>query len=71
VSARWQTAYVAMSAALGAPVDEAVGSLAAPIPVEAELLARELRSPARDVRVRSLARVLSEIALSVEAMVLS
>jgi hypothetical protein len=72
VSEGWQAAYVAVSAALGDRVDDALASLAAPLrdltPAGAAL-ARELQSPSRDARVRALARAVSEVALAVEAMV--
>jgi hypothetical protein len=58
----WQAAYVAVTVALGDPVDEDGLS-----PAAADL-ARTLRSGSREARVRALAAALSEIALAVEAM---
>ncbi len=74
VSHAWQSAYLAVSVALGDSLDDALSSL----PSRGELLAAEgaalaaaLRSPSRDARVRTLARAVSEVALAVEATVLS
>lgn len=69
----WQSAYLAVSVALGDSVDDALSSLPPGelLAAESAALAAALRSPSRDARVRTLARAVSEVALAVEAMVLS
>lgn len=65
-AASWETAFVAMAALLGEPLDataSALGSSAA----KAESLVAALRSPSREVRARALARGLSEAIVAVEA----
>jgi hypothetical protein len=70
----WQTAYLAVTVALGDTVDDALSSLSAGeagLSRRGAALAGSLRSGSREARVRSLAQALSEVALGVEAMVAS
>jgi hypothetical protein len=71
VSECWQSAYVAVTVAVGDSVDEAVASLREPLSVEAHETVHGLRSDHREGRVRALARAISEVALAVDSMGLS
>ena len=73
MSEGWQTAFVAVSVAMGEPVDDALASLgpSTTLSPRAEALVSGLRSSSRADRARSLAQALSEVALEVEAMGLS
>ena len=77
MSEAWQTAFVAVTAAIGDPVDEG-SSRRSPsgrprrtsLPGTAALV-RGLRSSSREERARVLAAALSEVALAVDGMALS
>jgi hypothetical protein len=71
VSQDWQTAYMAVSVALGDSVDDALASLAEPLSAECVAIAGELRSPSRAARVRALARAVTEVARAVDALELA
>jgi hypothetical protein len=74
VSEAWQTAFVAVTVAIGDPVDEALASLGTAetdLSPRAAALVRGLRSSSREERARVLATALSEVALAVDGMALS
>jgi hypothetical protein len=60
-------AFIAMSVALGATIDEALASLDAGAFARAQDAASSLAHPAREVRVKALAAGLARIALAIEA----
>jgi len=71
MSTGWETAFVAVSVIVGEPVDAvaralgpAAGDAGAPV---SELL-RKLAGASREARARALARVVSEVALAVDAV---
>jgi hypothetical protein len=69
MSSKWQVAFLAMSAALGEPIDEAASALGDAGAIEAEQLARTLRGGGSSrARAAAIARVLAAIARDVEAM---
>jgi hypothetical protein len=68
VSEGWHSAYLAVSVALGDPVDDALASLGAPLDAGGATLADALRSPSREVRVRALARAAAGVAMAVDAL---
>ena len=67
----WQSAYIAVTVAVGGNVEDAVASLREPLSVEARRTLDGLRSDSRDGRVRALARAISEVAHAVNSMGLS
>jgi hypothetical protein len=77
VSDGWDAAYFAVTVALGDTIDDAQRSLgaaqgeAAPASSRAGAFVEAMRNGTREARVRALAHALSEVALGVEAMVLS
>jgi hypothetical protein len=62
----WEAAFVAMSVALGASVDEAFASLDPAAAARAEGFARALAHPAREARAKALAAGLARIAVAIE-----
>jgi hypothetical protein len=66
VSASWETGFVAVSAAIGEPPDLTLAALGDRAEYAVEVL-RGLESPSREGRARAVARVLSELALELEA----
>jgi len=67
----WGPAYLAVSAALGEPLEGAVASLGDEGAAQAAGLLKAMRSPSRDVRARALAQALEPLAVAVDAMSLS
>ena len=63
----WRTSYLAMSAVLGVPIEEAAGALACPLSAECLSLAQALRATEKRTRARTLAPVLAAIARAVES----
>ncbi len=62
----WENAFVAMSVALGASVEEACASLDDAGRARVEPLVRRLGHPTRDGRARALAIGLAPIAIAIE-----
>lgn len=62
----WESAFVAMSVALGASVDEACASLDDAALARVETLVERLRHDTREVRARALAAGLAHITLAIE-----
>jgi hypothetical protein len=67
MSARWEPAFVAVSVAIGEPVDAVLRAAGDAGMLHAGELVRALRAPSRESRARALARVLTEVALESEA----
>jgi hypothetical protein len=67
VSEGWESAYIAVSVALGDTVDAALSSLRNPLSAEARTTVQGLRSGSRERRIRALARAISEVALAVDS----
>jgi hypothetical protein len=66
VSTSWETGFVAVSAALGESPDLTLAALGDRAVYAVDVL-RGLESSAREGRARAVARVLSELALELEA----
>jgi hypothetical protein len=66
VSDGWEAAFVAMSVALGASVDQACASLGEEAAAKVAPYARTLVSPSREARAKALATGLARIALAIE-----
>ncbi|MGH7435976.1 MAG: hypothetical protein ACRENE_09905 [Polyangiaceae bacterium] len=71
MSEGWSTAYVAVSVALGEPLDVALGSISrgtgsGVLDPRCAGLVAALRSTSQEHRVQALARALAETALSVD-----
>jgi len=64
---RWESAYLATSAILGEPLEDAMASLSEEGAVRCAELLRRLRAPSRDERARVLATAISEVARAVDA----
>jgi hypothetical protein len=62
----WEAAFVAMSVALGASVDEAFASLDLVAASRAEAFKKALTNSAREVRAKALAAGLAHIAVAIE-----
>jgi hypothetical protein len=67
MGARWESAFVAISALLGEPLDCVLGELGDGA-VHADRLIRALRSSERNTRVRELAHGLSHVAMALRAL---
>jgi hypothetical protein len=76
MSATWDTSFVAVSVLVGEPVDSVARTLGASASAPAIELLRKLGEGAGDIaaatsreaRARALARVISELAVAVDAM---
>ncbi|MDP9151301.1 MAG: hypothetical protein M3O36_15365 [Myxococcota bacterium] len=64
----WQAAYLAVSALLGEPVDEALLHVDPASRAGAEEVVRELRSSSRHARGRAIARIVSEVVVALDAL---
>ena len=62
----WQHAFLATSAALGIPIDDALAAVDDPSPVEA--LASALKTGTREARARVMAQHLAPVATELDAM---
>jgi hypothetical protein len=62
----WQEAFVAMSVALGTPLDEACEPLGEAGLLRAEPLLEAFRAPTRAARAQALASAVTAIAVDVE-----
>lgn len=67
----WENAFVAMSVALGVPVDETRASLEGAALARAEPLIRRLGGGTREGRARALASGIAHIAIAIEKTRLS
>ncbi len=67
VSGAWLPAFVAVSVLVGESLDGALEAAGAQGAAQVAELSRGLRSPSRDARALAMARVLSEVALAVDA----
>jgi hypothetical protein len=68
MSASWDTSFVAVSVLVGEPLDAvtiALGDSASP---QATALLGKLADASREARARALARVISEVALAIDAV---
>jgi hypothetical protein len=69
VSARdWEAAFFAVSAILGEPLESSLAAAGEPTTGGATELVRALRGSSRERRARAIARVVSQVAVDVEAM---
>ena len=66
MSVTWESAFVAVGAALGEPVEALVDALGPEGAARAGDLVAGLRAEARDARARALAKVLTQIALGID-----
>ena len=64
----WTPAFVAVGTLIGEPIEAIASALEAPDREPAADLLRALKAPSRDVRARALARVLTEVAIAIEAV---
>lgn len=64
----WDTAFVAVSVVAGEPVELAVRALGERPSPSARALLRKLGAGSREARARALARVVSEVALAIDAL---
>ena len=62
----WQSAYVAVSALLGEPLESATAALPSPPSTGAAELLGELASPSRTARVQALARATTSLLMSLD-----
>jgi hypothetical protein len=68
VSARdWEAAFFAVSAILGEPLESSLASAGEPTTSGGVELVRALRGPSRDRRARAIARVVSQVAVDIDA----
>jgi hypothetical protein len=68
MSDRWEPAFLAVSAAVGEPLEAASRALGDDGAIHAAHLLRRLGAASRDARARSLARALSDVAVEIDAM---
>ena len=68
MSERWEPAFLAVSSAVGEPLELASRALGDDGPRRAEDLLRGLAARSRDARAKALARVLSQVAAAIDAM---
>jgi hypothetical protein len=68
MSERWEPAFVAVAAVVGESLDATIAALGDAGTAHAADLLRALRSTSRDTRARALARVVSEVAVAVDAL---
>jgi hypothetical protein len=71
MSERWEPAFVAVSVAIGEPLDVALDAVGPEGLLHAGELVQGLRATSRDARARALARVLTQVALECDALRLS
>ncbi len=64
----WETAFFAMGAVLGEPLECSVASAGEPSTPEAAELVRALRSSSRERRARAIARTAAQVAREVDGM---
>jgi hypothetical protein len=67
---RWETAFVAVSAALGEPYDRAIDALGDAGAIRAGEIVHALRASRRSARARALANALASVAREIDAMAL-
>jgi hypothetical protein len=65
---RWETAFVALCAIAGEPSEVIASALGEPGVARAAHLVRALGAASKEARARALARVLSDVALAIDAM---
>jgi hypothetical protein len=65
---RWEPAFVAIAAIVGEPLEATLEALGDEGAAHAADLLQALRSTSKDARARALARVVSEVAIAVDAM---
>ena len=63
----WEEAFVGVTVALGATVDEARLALGGEARARVAVLARALEQPAKEGQARALASALARVAIAVEA----
>jgi hypothetical protein len=66
---RWEASFIAMSAALGEPLEEAAESLGDAALVHATEIVRGLRSKNRSTRATAIAAALAVVAAELDRMV--
>jgi hypothetical protein len=64
----WETAFVAVSAIAGEPLDAITSALGESGTARAGELLRTLASTSKEARARALARAVSDVALALDAM---
>jgi hypothetical protein len=67
VSTTWESAFVAVSVLVGEPADAIEATLGGPDREDAAALLHKLLAASREARARGLARVVSEVAVVVDA----
>jgi hypothetical protein len=65
---RWETAFVALSAIAGEPMEAVARALGEAGSARAADLARALAATSREARARALARAVSDVVLALDAM---
>ncbi len=65
---RWEPAFVAIGAIAGEPLEVLTAELGDSGAAHAADLLQALRSTSRDTRARALARVVSEVAVAIDAL---
>ena len=65
---RWETAFVALSAIAGEPMDAVASALGESRWARTGDLARALTATSKEARARSLARAVSDVVLAIDAM---
>jgi hypothetical protein len=68
MSASWDTSFAAVSVLVGEPVDAVTSALGDAASPQATALLGKLADASRDARARALARVISEVAVAIDAM---
>jgi len=68
MSARWEPAFVAVSAIVGVPTDEAAAALGPGGAANAEAVLAALRGGSREARARAIARPLADVAAAIDAL---
>lgn len=68
MSERWEPAFVAVLAIAGEPLEALTAALGEVGAAHAADLMTALRSTSRDSRARALARVVSEVAVAIDAL---
>jgi hypothetical protein len=64
----WEAAFFAVSAILGEPLESSLASAGEPTTSAGADLVRALRSSSRERRARAIARVVSQVAVDIDAM---
>jgi hypothetical protein len=65
---RWETAFVALSALAGEPMEAALGALGESGAAHARDLSRALAATSKEARARALARAISDVVIAIDAM---